>query len=762
MKGEQMPKELALKKVRDALRGVGSRNISGDDWTCPGHDDHRASLTVKYGSKPGTVILACGAGCERASVLVKLGLRTRDLFDNAAKDSVVGPRLEYVYRDEDGGPLFQVVRTSYASGKKTFTQEASNGRGGWRRGRGAMDGVRRVLYRLPDLMDAIDEGYTVHLTEGEKDADALNEYFTANRIEAFATCHPAGAGKWQPAYTEQLARADAVVVWADRDGPGYRCAHQRLSAVLAAGLPVTTVLPVPNHKGADAHDHIGAGRSPDDATPVSGDELQQLAGEAASSDAESDFGPETWDDFGNAQRLVDRYADRLRWIVDNESWAVYDRDTGLWIPRKADSRAGGLARKTVERMVEEEAPNYSDTPGTSTKSKEASERDDWFRWAKSNRKDAATKAMLSQAKTKKSLHTYLARFDADPNVLHCANGVLDLQSLKLHPHSSERLCTISTGTPYVPDATDELWTAYLGLFIPDLELRGYVQRVLGYSLLDGNPERLFLLVNGRTSSGKSTLNEVVMATLGDYAKPFNMSAFRANQDEKPRSDVAGVLARRYISAVEASSEWHLHADQIKRLTGGDALSARFPYDRVDTVRVPAFVPFIFTNAVPTVNGRDRALDRRLLVLPFNEEVAPEDERPGAGAAMKRSSATRAAVLAWMVEGLRAYLAAGLGPRPEAVRAATENARRELSDLDRFLYRRCDFGEEKWAIPAELYDAYVKWCHVNRSQERDILSATAFGNALKNRGHEKVKGRDEDNKRVWVRRGLAIKEPSWKR
>src|SRR5215203_87798 len=113
----------ALEAVQAALRSSGSTNQTGNDWTCPTHDDHEASLTVKYG-QPGKVILSCGASCKPKTILTRIGLKWPDLFDDSskAKDKVVG-RNKYTYKDEDGARLFFVRRTTLESGAKRFTQQ---------------------------------------------------------------------------------------------------------------------------------------------------------------------------------------------------------------------------------------------------------------------------------------------------------------------------------------------------------------------------------------------------------------------------------------------------------------------------------------------------------------------------------------------------------------------------------------------------------------------------------------------------------------
>jgi putative DNA primase/helicase len=469
----------------------------------------------------------------------------------------------------------------------------------------------------------------------------------------------------------------------------------------------------------------------------------------------SDRSLPTWDDFGNAQRLVDRYADRLRWAPANGHWAVYDSRTGLWEPRGADDRAAGLARKTVERMESEEAPFYSAEPG-SGRTEKTSRRDDWLKFVAGCRKTSAVQAMLAQARTKKPLQVSVNDLDADPNLVHCTNGVLDLSSLALLPHSPEHYCTLTTGTHYDSQADDPMWSEYLDTFVPDQELRDYVQLLLGYSLLDGNPERLFVIVQGGTSTGKSTFNEAVLGALGGYSDTFNLSLFRANQDEKARPDIASALTKRFLSTTEASQQWRLHADQIKKAVGGDTLRARYPYDREYVHRVPAFTPWLFTNDVPTIEGRDLALDRRVVVLPFHHEVSGRRDKRLARQKMTSSAASRAAVLAWAVRGLERYKVNGLGTPPEQVTAATQDARSEFSDLDLFLSECCTFGPEERVRPEDLYDKYADWCLRRSIADNDRLSGTRFGRAIKARGYERKRLR-EGGLLLWWYVGLSVPE-----
>jgi hypothetical protein len=117
----------------------------------------------------------------------------------------------YPYRDEQGRVLYEVVRYE----PKDFRQRVPLEGGGyqWR-----LDGVRRVPYRLPELL-AADPLWEVFIVEGEKDADLLAS------VGCTTTTNVGGAGQWRPEYAQWLKDRSVVIV-PDNDEPGKRHAEQ--------------------------------------------------------------------------------------------------------------------------------------------------------------------------------------------------------------------------------------------------------------------------------------------------------------------------------------------------------------------------------------------------------------------------------------------------------------------------------------------------------------------------------------------------------
>jgi hypothetical protein len=159
-----------------------------------------------------------------------------------------GPVAVYWYVDELGSRLYKVLRWP----DKRFTQMPASGK----TGPGAMHTVRRVLYRLPQVIDEAARGGVVYICEGEKDVLAAEGEFVV------AACNPGGAGrgKWKDRFSESLRGASLVVIVVDRDEPGIEHARE----VAASVGKVAPVKIVRARVGKDLSDHLEAGKGIED------------------------------------------------------------------------------------------------------------------------------------------------------------------------------------------------------------------------------------------------------------------------------------------------------------------------------------------------------------------------------------------------------------------------------------------------------------------------------------------------------------------
>lgn len=238
-------RELVLPRL-DSVKKSGAGFMA----RCPAHDDGKASLSISPG-RDQPVVLHCHAGCDPLDILARLDLTWADLTDakpqrDEATWTPAGTATAvYDYRDEQGVLLFQVCRTANKDFRQRVPDVTAKGGYRWKLGE-----VRRVLYRLPELIDAVNGGADVFVCEGEKDVHTLAG------LGLVATCNPGGAGKWRPEYSEFLRDASVLIV-ADKDEPGRAHARQVRDALIEVAREVVIIEAAEGCK--DATDHVRAG-----------------------------------------------------------------------------------------------------------------------------------------------------------------------------------------------------------------------------------------------------------------------------------------------------------------------------------------------------------------------------------------------------------------------------------------------------------------------------------------------------------------------
>jgi hypothetical protein len=245
----------AIDLVLSKLDGVTKR---GGYWMakCPVHDDGTASLKIMRGTKQ-PVILDCKAGCQTKDVRAALKLTIADISAPKEQRGEWTPRGDaiavYDYVDEHGALLSQVCRTA----EKQFPQRRPDARrkSGWA---WTTEGVRRVLYRLPKVIEAVAAAEFVYVVEGEKDVHALEA------AGVTATCNPGGAGTWRPQFAEVL-RGAIVTVITDKDEPGFRHAREVAASLKGVARSVEILQAA---EGKDAADHLAAGLTVGEFQPV--------------------------------------------------------------------------------------------------------------------------------------------------------------------------------------------------------------------------------------------------------------------------------------------------------------------------------------------------------------------------------------------------------------------------------------------------------------------------------------------------------------
>ena len=196
---------MRTKEIIECLEGAQEKS---GYWIakCPSHDDKNPSLSIREGEY-GSTLIHCHAGCSTEDVMAAIGLQKSDLYlypePPRSKRELVAT---YEYQGADGNLLYEVLRYS----NKSFPIRQPDVAGGWK---WTSKGIKKVPYRLPEVILAIKEGRPVVVTEGEKDVHTLES------LGFVATCCAGGSNGWRSEYGRYFEGAD-ILLCGDTDEPG--------------------------------------------------------------------------------------------------------------------------------------------------------------------------------------------------------------------------------------------------------------------------------------------------------------------------------------------------------------------------------------------------------------------------------------------------------------------------------------------------------------------------------------------------------------
>ncbi|SIG37716.1 phage/plasmid primase, P4 family, C-terminal domain [Mycobacteroides abscessus subsp. abscessus] len=280
----------------------------------------------------------------------------------------------------------------------------------------------------------------------------------------------------------------------------------------------------------------------------------------------------------------------------------------------------------------------------------------------------------------------------DEPLLCVENGVVNLESGELLPHSPDYLMTTRFAVKYDPSATCPTFDSWLS---ESTKIKGRDQvdvlldvtsQILDFTRLPEKSPFLF----GPTRSGKSTFLELLVKLVG----PGATSGMKMQDLESDQFAIADLYGKRINVDADVSDEYVPSVSNLKRLTGRDPITANLKYGKRFTF-INQALPVFSGNTLPTVGERSRAFMARVVPVSFphskeghEDESLPgrlEDELPG--------------ILNRLIEAWRARRARGkfLPPR----RIVLTDFEQRVSSVHAFLADACWLwapGGEGWVPP----------------------------------------------------------------
>ena len=349
----------------------------------------------------------------------------------------------------------------------------------------------------------------------------------------------------------------------------------------------------------------------------------------------------------------------------------------------------------------------------------------------------ASRAMLAYARLLTVAPDFGASLDRDRHLLGTPSGVLDLRTGQLTSATEALPVSMSVRPRWrgLDTPTPDVDAFFRMIFADDAPMVDYMQALLG-AAITGERLEVYACFVGAGANGKGVTVGWLRHVLGPYYKEADPYIFFGDKRHGtgPTPALAELDRKRVAVVDESAPTDELNVAIVKRVTGTDVISCRQLYR--DPMEMPVtHTQILLTNNLPKFDVDDQALERRIVVIPFNLKFVKDADYNEEDPQQRRADPTLARflegdspseqLLVWLVHGATRFYAAGnrLPSKPRVVRDAERGYYQENDILGQLITDRCTIG-----------DGFV----VRSAAFNSIARAAGVGHGIKNamlkRGH----------------------------
>ncbi len=361
-----------------------------------------------------------------------------------------------------------------------------------------------------------------------------------------------------------------------------------------------------------------------------------------------------------------------------------------------------------------------------------------------------------------------AEFDARPDELNLANGILDLRSGKLKQHDPKAMHSRLVDIEYDPDAVCPCFMQFLKEVCATVEgdrrsdIEKYVQLALGYSCLGTVEAQVFFILIGAAGCGKSTLVEFIQEEiLGEYGTQVSKAlATRTWNSDENRFQKVNLKGRRMALIPETDEGSVLNAATVKEITTKRKLSAEVKHK--DDVHFDAtHTLWLCSNHLPLITDNDAGTFRRMRPIPFENKIPVEKQDRQL---LDKLREERAGVLAWLVRGAQRYASnpKALDSMPTAAQTVTDNYQVDSDPLAEWTgayvtVHPDESGRGDFIYSADVYAYYKQWAEIQGIEPKKKQTVSKYLNTVLNLRERYGRG-PNGNDNGWT--GLTIKRATY--
>lgn len=228
-----------------------------------------------------------------------------------------------------------------------------------------------------------------------------------------------------------------------------------------------------------------------------------------------------------------------------------------------------------------------------------------------------------------------------------------------------------------------------------------LQEFMGWTLIQNDLQfEMFLVLVGSGQNGKSTILRTWRSLLG-HQNVSNVpldginGEFRIHEMEGKLANIGGDM--NYINKVAEGV--------LKQLTSGEAIQVNRKFKDPVTM-VPSAKLIFATNTLPPFNDRSNGIWRRVLVLPFFEQIADENVDTQLAAKLEKELP---GIFSWALKGAMRLYSQGGFTKCEICDAAREEHRISSDPFEQFVDTEIELDEDYSTPTRTLYRGYELFC-----------------------------------------------------
>jgi len=354
---------------------------------------------------------------------------------------------------------------------------------------------------------------------------------------------------------------------------------------------------------------------------------------------------------------------------------------------------------------------------------------------------ALRKNLRSQTRLKAVWQTSVVRmdaaevdeFDANPQLLGTPGGVVDLRTGEVRPATVGDMVTQQTAfTPAPSGVSAPRWQEFLAqVFDSNVEMVEFIQRMFGSALVGDVSPQKFVVLYGHGANGKSVLRDVMGRLLGSYTATASAKVFMQSHSDRHPTEIASFAGKLLVLASEVPAGRSWNDTLLKDLTGGERMTARKMHK--DEFSFTPRATIIFTaNTLPSFHGAQEAMLRRILLVEMSRKFSADEQDPNLAARLLNDEGP--AILGWMIEGARKFLADGGGVKglgiPQSITDATRRYFEEEDIVLQFLIemQSGSLSSVDWSLGAfnsysALLDEFNRWAEHNGHKPWSVRTLT---------------------------------------